>query len=468
MTYTDHTSTAPKREVLSVTEINRRARQLLESHLSLVWIEGELSNVAIPSSGHWYFTLKDSQSQIRCAMFRNRNQSVRFRPEQGQKVLLRARASIYEGRGDYQLIVEHMQMAGQGDLQWAFDQLKLRLQQEGMFAEELKQSLPPMPQHIGVITSPTGAAIRDILTVFQRRHANIAISILPVAVQGQEAAPQIVRALQLAEQYGQFDAIILGRGGGSLEDLWPFNEEAVARAIANCSIPIVSAIGHETDITIADFVADTRAATPSAAAELLSPNSAELLRIVNGYQQLLTTSMRRLSQQHRQHLRHLRSRLRHPGEKLQHQSQALDHIEMRLNRAIKACLSRQQQQLKEQQWRLQHQNPNAQLSALTTRSQHAANDLQQAIKHYLQSKQQQFQQQLHTLDAVSPLNTLKRGYAVLHNSHQQVVQHTRQVTQGELITATVAYGQIDCQVLGNRPGAGLIAAPTKKRKHTTP
>src|SRR5690606_31569338 len=248
-----------------VSQLNRRAKQLLETHLPLLWVEGELSNVSQPSSGHWYFTLKDDQAQVRCAMFRNRNMLVRFKPQQGQQVLLRARVSLYEGRGDYQLIAEHMEEAGAGALQRAYEELKQKLAAEGLFSDDLKQPLPSLPRHIGVITSPTGAAIRDILHVLARRFPAIPVTVLPVAVQGKEAAPQIVKAIQLANRADLFDVLILARGGGSLEDLWPFNEEVVARAIHASKLPIVSAVGHEVDFTIADFVADLRAPTPSVA-----------------------------------------------------------------------------------------------------------------------------------------------------------------------------------------------------------
>lgn len=244
MLTSDIFTSSTDRDVLSVSQLNRRAKQLLETHLPLLWVEGELSNVSQPSSGHWYFTLKDDQAQVRCAMFRNRNMLVRFAPRQGQQVLIRARVSLYEGRGDYQLIVEHMEEAGFGALQRAFEALKVKLAGEGLFDEAHKQAMPSLPTHIAVITSPTGAAIRDVLSVLNRRFPAIPVTVVPVAVQGKEAAPQIVRALELANQAGLFDVIVLARGGGSLEDLWPFNEESVARAIFASELPVVSAVGH--------------------------------------------------------------------------------------------------------------------------------------------------------------------------------------------------------------------------------
>ena len=254
------------RQVLSVSDLNRQAKRLLEVSFPSIWVEGELSNIAQPRSGHWYFTLKDAGAQVRCAMFRGSNAKVRFRPQEGQLVLIRAKVSLYEGRGDYQLIAEHMEEAGTGALQRAFEELKNRLSLEGLFAQELKKPLPTMATHVAVVTSPTGAAIQDILTVFKRRFPAMKITVLPSLVQGAEAAPQIIQALALAARIPNLDAVIVGRGGGSLEDLWPFNEESVARAIADCPLPVVSAVGHEVDFTIADFVADHRAPTPSAAA----------------------------------------------------------------------------------------------------------------------------------------------------------------------------------------------------------
>ena len=230
--------------ICSVTEINRRARQLLETHLATVWVSGEISNLSTPSSGHWYFTLKDEKAQIRCAMFRGHNALLRFKPEHGMQVIARGRVSLYEGRGDYQLIVENLQVAGAGNLQVAFEQLKNKLAAEGLFDEDFKQALPDMPRHVGIITSPTGAAVRDIVSVFKRRFPATKLSIFPVPVQGADAAPAIIRALQLANTQPDIEALIIARGGGSLEDLWAFNEESVARAVFASEIPIVSAVGH--------------------------------------------------------------------------------------------------------------------------------------------------------------------------------------------------------------------------------
>ena len=257
-------------QIYTVSRLNAEVRLLLENEMGVVWLLGEISNLAIPSSGHWYFTLKDQQAQVKCAMFKGNNRHVTFRPTQGQSVLVRARLSLYEPRGDYQLIAESMQPEGDGLLQQAFESLKLKLSQEGLFSTALKKPIPHFPKSIGLITSKTGAALHDVLQVIKRRNPLLKVIIYPTLVQGKEATQQIVQSLVIADARQECDVLILGRGGGSLEDLWCFNEEAVARQIAACTIPIVSAVGHETDVTIADFVADLRAPTPSAAAEIVS------------------------------------------------------------------------------------------------------------------------------------------------------------------------------------------------------
>ncbi len=301
-----------EKNILSVSQLNRRAKQLLETHIPLIWVSGELSNFAKPGSGHWYFSLKDERAQIRCAMFKQANSRLRWQPTAGMHVLVRARVSLYEGRGDYQLIVEHMEEAGAGALMQAFEDLKAKLQKEGLFDESQKQALPRFPQHIGIITSPTGAAVRDILAVIQRRYPIVNSTIIPVAVQGTGAAKGIVGAIKKAIEFAKFDALILTRGGGSIEDLWAFNDEALARAINACPIPIISAVGHEVDFTIADFVADIRAPTPSVGAEIITPDINEWLQTLDDVQRQLIRHQRRLIQQKLQQLAFLQRRLRHP------------------------------------------------------------------------------------------------------------------------------------------------------------
>ena len=434
------------RDVLSVSQLNRKAKQLLETHLPLLWVEGELSNVSQPSSGHWYFTLKDEQAQVRCAMFRNRNVLVRFAPRQGQQVLIRARVSLYEGRGDYQLIVEHMEEAGFGALQRAFEALKLKLANEGLFDNAYKQPLPSLPKHIAVITSPTGAAIRDVISVLNRRFPAIPVTVIPVAVQGKEAAPQIVRAIELANRAGLFDVVILARGGGSLEDLWPFNEESVARAIHASELPIVSAVGHEVDFTIADFVADLRAPTPSAAAELLVPDSEDWLETFAGYEILLQEAIERKLQSFKQRLEWLRTRLRHPGERLQQQAQRLDGLELRLVRAVDHQLLRCHTRLNTLVLRQKPLQPRLRINQLSQQvSQHHA-ALVKDMQRHLRAQQQRLAEAARLLQTVSPLNTLQRGYAIVTDSDQKIITTSSQVAQGDSINTRLAEGELQCRV----------------------
>jgi exodeoxyribonuclease VII large subunit len=410
-------------------------------------VEGELSNVSIPSSGHWYFTLKDDQAQVRCAMFRNRNMLVRFKPQQGQHVLIRARVSLYEGRGDYQIIAEHMEEAGAGALQRAFDALKLKLANEGLFDEDHKKELPSLPKHIAVITSPTGAAIRDILNVLERRFPSIPVTVIPVAVQGKEAAPQIVKAIQLANRARlvdeePFDVIILSRGGGSLEDLWPFNEEIVARAIYASDLPIVSAVGHEVDFTIADFVADLRAPTPSAAAELITPDSEEWLDKFIGFEVLLEEAIARKLQYLQQKLHWLRSRLRHPKEKLEQQSQRCDTLELRLKNSIHKTLTHYRNHLNTLVIRQKPLHPEMRLQQLQVRFQQAQNGLSKAQKLTLIQKQQRFNEAARMLNTLSPLKTLERGFAlVTHASSEKPIVDNKQIKAGDKVKTRLAKGE---------------------------
>lgn len=434
-------SKTPEREILSVSQLNRQTRQLLETHLPLLWVEGELSNVSIPSSGHWYFTLKDEQAQVRCCMFRNRNMTVRFKPQQGQHVLIRARVSLYEGRGDYQIIAEHMEEAGSGALQRAFDKLKHRLSTEGLFNEAHKKPLPKIPKHIAVITSPTGAAIRDVLSVLERRFAGIPVTVIPVAVQGKESAPQIVKAIDLANRAGLFDAILLTRGGGSMEDLWSFNEEIVARAMFNSQLPIVSAVGHEVDFTIADFVADLRAPTPSAAAEILVPDSEEWLDKFIGFEVLLEEAMLRKLAQLQKHLQHLRQRLRHPRERLEQQSQRLDNLEIRLKNQIKNLLSHHQHQISQLRLRMQAHHPQVRLAQLRERLNSAETQLHKAQFIYLDRQKLRLATAARMLNTLSPLNTLERGFALVTDAESgHLISNQQQVKPGQRIHTRVAQG----------------------------
>ena len=434
-------SNSGDRQIFSVSELNRNVRQLLETRLPMLWVEGEISNFARPASGHWYLTLKDGQAQVRCAMFRNSNMRVNFKPGNGTQVLVRGRVGLYEGRGDYQLIIEHMEEAGFGALQRQFDELKQKLASEGLFDASHKRPMPESVSHVGVITSPTGAAVKDILSVLKRRFPSIKVSIFPTAVQGEQAAGQIVEALKTA-QVSQCDAIICGRGGGSLEDLWPFNEESVARAIFASEIPIISAVGHEIDFTIADFVADLRAPTPSVAAEMISPDGEDMLNQFEGYEILLAEAMARTTQQLRQQITNLQKRLQHPGRKLQEQAQHLDHLDIRLRRAINTKLQQQRYQMDSLQGKLARVHP---ADGIAHRQQLLAGYIKQmsrSIQLQLETKKNKTAQAMHLLDTVSPLKTLGRGYSIIRDDQGAVVKTVAGVSAGDNLKGQVADGEI--------------------------
>ena len=433
---------------LSVAQLNRQVKRILESHFDFIWIEGELSNLAQPGAGHWYFTLKDDSAQVRCAMFRNRNQRLRIAPRNGQQVLVRARVSLYEGRGEYQLIVEHLEDAGAGALQKQFEQLKERLASEGLFEPANKQRLPEFPRHVALLTSPTGAAVRDLLTVFKRRFPALALSILPVSVQGAAAAPAITAALQLVNQYDHFDAIVLARGGGSMEDLWAFNEESVARAIAASEIPVLSAVGHETDFTIADFVADQRAATPSAAAELLSPDQRELLIKLAGSRQQLARSLAQKLSGYGARVAALRRHLRHPGERLREQAQRVDDYEMRLRRSVAQLINSKGHLLTRRSSRLQAQSPQPQISALRLQISQSSQRAIHSVQQRLHRSRHHFATLGGKLDSLSPLATLARGYAIVSDDQGAIVTDAASVKEGDIITTRLAEGSLRSEVLG--------------------
>lgn len=332
-------------EILSISELNQIARNLLEEGLGTLWVQGEISNLSIPSSGHWYFSLKDVSAQVRCAMFVNKNRAVTFEPKNGCQVLALAQVSLYENRGDFQLIIEKLEPIGAGALQIELERLSRRLAAEGLFETRYKKTLPPLPRRIGIITSATGAALHDILQVLKRRSANIEIIIYPTTVQGAQAAPQIVAALNIANQRQECDVLIVARGGGSLEDLWPFNEEIVARAIFASEIPIISGVGHEVDFTICDWVADVRAPTPSAAAEMASPDTQNFALQLKETERWLVQTLQQKINLLQQNLDHLAKRLKHPKDYLQQVSQQLDFYEIRLKQLIQNKLQNQKQSL---------------------------------------------------------------------------------------------------------------------------
>ena len=436
------------REVLTVSQLNGRARVLLEDVFSNIWVEGEISNLARPASGHVYFTLKDSGAQVRCALFRNNAARVRQALRDGLAVKVRGKVSLFEGRGDYQLILDTVEPAGDGALRLAFDALKEKLGNEGLFSSERKRALPAHPQRIGIVSSPTGAVIRDIISVFRRRAPQVRLTLIPTAVQGREATAQIVRALQLADARG-FDALILARGGGSLEDLWCFNEEAVARAIAACVTPIVSAVGHETDVSISDFVADVRAPTPSAAAELLAPDSSDLGRRLESLQRRLLLRIQNRLAHDRLRLDSLARRLRHPGERLRQQAQRLDDLDMRLRRAFEQRLNQRRERLARLDTRLAAQHPGRALALLKQRLDNLAERLPRAMRQTLATRRQHLQVQVQTLQVVSPLATLSRGYSILLDERGQAIRSAAQTRNGQRLTARLGEGELQVRVEDN-------------------
>jgi len=439
---------APERDIYSVSRLNREVRVLLERGFGSLWLEGEISNFARPSSGHWYFSLKDATAQVRCCMFRQRNMLAAFAAKDGQKVLVRARIGLYEPRGEYQLVIDHIEDAGVGALKRQFEQLSAKLSAEGLFAAERKRPLPVLPKRIGVITSPSGAAIRDILHVLARRFAAVPVLIYPVAVQGAAAAGEITAALRLAGARAECDVLILARGGGSLEDLWAFNDEALARAIVASPIPVISGVGHEVDFTIADFAADLRAPTPSAAAELVVPNGEEWLLALRRSHARLIRAVNRRIESRRERLRWLigRAALVSPVARLSQQSQRLDELETRLARSWRQILADRRSSLREYQTRLWQASPVARVQ--TTIARHAALSarLRAAGGESLRRARERLQPLVRTLNAVSPLATLDRGYAIVSTEDGAILRNAADALPGMLIEARLATGKIRAKV----------------------
>lgn len=439
------------RRVYSVSELNTRSRELLEAAFSSIWVEGEISNFSVPSSGHWYFTLKDGQGQLRCAMFRNRNVRTRLRPGHGERVLVRGTVSLYTARGEYQMIVEEIEAAGAGALQRALEALRQRLAAEGLFEARHKRALPRFPVHLGVITSATGAALHDILTVLQRRYPSLLVSVFPVAVQGEGAAAQIAAAIATANLWaGRLDppleVLIVGRGGGSLEDLWAFNEEIVARAIHASVLPVVSAVGHETDFTIADLVADVRAATPSAAAELVAPDRAQLLRTVALQQQRLLQQIDREIGSHAQRLDWLSRRLRHPGTRLREQAQRLDELELRLRSALERHLNHAQARVAQTRLLLAARSPRHRLDGDERSVVQLGGRLATGMRHRLATHEARFAKLADVLASLSPLATLARGYAIVTDDHGRVLRDAGAISPGQRVRARLARATLECTV----------------------
>lgn len=437
----------PTRTLLSVTELNQQARVCLETKFMSVWVKGELSNFSAPTSGHWYFTLKDAGAQIKGAMFRAKNARLNFTPKQGDEVIVRGRVSLYEGRGDYQLIVDDIEPIGAGKLQLAFDQLKTKMRDMGWFDDERKKPIPDKPAHIAVITSPTGAALQDMLSVAKRRYPLMRVTVLSAAVQGDLAAPELSDRLRQANSMAeQPDLIIIGRGGGSLEDLWAFNEPQVARAILDSTIPVISAVGHETDFSISDFVADLRAPTPSAAIELATPDIVEMHQnLVSLAKQLLALQRQRLERLN-QAVDLMASRLKHPAAQLQTQQAQLATLKQRLASAGNATLMQQRRTAQQLSARLDNQHPSHRLAALRASLTQLAPRLERAGNQVTVDYRQKLARLADLLQANSPLNTLARGFSVVKNTEGQIVKTADQLDAGDRISIQFSKGEATARV----------------------
>lgn len=456
--------TASERTVYSVGELARAARVLLEDHFQVLWVEGEVSNFRRPASGHWYFTLKDSDAQLRCAMFAGRNRVHRSEPRDGDRVLVRGRLSLYEPRGDFQFIAEHLEPAGAGALRAAFEALKTRLSAEGLFAAERKRPLPAIPRRLAIISSASAAALRDVLHVIERRFPALDVILLPVSVQGDAAAEEIITALRRVGRI-EADAVLLTRGGGSLEDLWTFNLESVARAIAACPIPVVSAIGHQTDFTIADFVADLRAPTPSAGAELLTPDRVDMSARINVTTARLTRAL--LGHLHGlgQHTRHLRARLVSPRTRLEQQMQRADELAERLTRAVTRQRRDAGRRLQTQGRRLLRAHPATRIPPAEAALDRLRARLDAALARGDERRGTRLATAVRALSALSPLATLSRGYAILTdpaNRQLTAVTSVASIVTGQSLRAHLLDGTLTVSVQSLEPGHGLpdLAGPS--------
>ena len=441
------------RDVYTVSRLNREARGLLEAGLPSLWITGELSNFSRPASGHWYFTLKDADAQVRCAMFRQRNLMVRVQPRDGMQVLLRARVGLYEARGDFQLVADHLEEAGEGELRRRFEALKLRLAGEGLFDAARKRPPPRFPRRIGIVTSPTGAALRDVLHVLARRCPAIPLLVYPVPVQGAGAAREIAAMLELADRRAEVDVLLLVRGGGSLEDLWAFNDEALARTLADLRLPVISGIGHEVDFTIADFVADLRAPTPSAAAELAAPDAAAWLTGLGVTARRLAGAMLRGWRQRQETVARAARRLDtlHPSQQLAQHTQRLDELQTRALAAIRRAVTARGLGLARQRAELESRSPAARIVAIAQRIDHARARLLPALRHRISLASGQLESAARGLHATSPLATLARGYAIVTVAADgSVVTDAAQAAAGTEIEARLSRGRLRARVIGRK------------------
>src|SRR5262245_3216652 len=443
-----------RRDIYTVSRLNREARGLLEAGLPSLWITGELSNLSRPASGHWYFTLKDADAQVRCAMFRARNLAVRVAPRDGLQVLLRARVGLYEARGEFQLVVDHLEEAGEGELRRRFEALKQKLAAEGLFDADRKRPLPRFPRRIGIVTSATGAALRDVLQVLRRRCCGLPALVYPVPVQGGGASREIAAALALADRRREVDVILLVRGGGSLEDLWAFNDEALARAIAGLSIPLVTGIGHEIDFTIADFVADLRAPTPSAAAELAVPDASAWLDALAAAARRLAAAAARGFRQRRDALAHAQHRLGrlHPAQRLAQHAQRLDELHSRAQGAMRRELRARREQLLRVRAELATGSPAGRIATLGQRIALAAGGLAPALRHRIAVADGALRSAARGLEATSPLATLARGYAIVTIAASgAVLRDASDAPPGTEVEARLARGRLRARVLAEKP-----------------
>ncbi len=437
-----------QQKIYQVSELNQKVRMLLETEFMNVWISGEVSNLVKATSGHWYFTLKDKKAQIKGAMFKGNNRHVRAAIENGTQVLVRGRLSLYEPRGDYQLIVEVMEPAGEGLLKQQFEQLKNNLSQMGLFDIDAKQAIPKEPKRVGLVTSPTGAAVHDILTVLQRRSPQTEVILYPTMVQGQQAADNIMWAINTANVRQEVDVLIVGRGGGSLEDLWCFNDEGLAHTIYNSAIPIISAVGHEVDVSISDFVADLRAPTPSAAAEIVSTDNSELVTKVRNLHNRLIRAYAHQHQANKNQFIQLKRTLSllHPSYQLQLAQQKTDELNIALNRVMKEKVQHAKQRGELGKERLLNQSPKHALSLAKQRLNYVQLALPKLIQQQVVNNQRRFSATTEKLNIVSPLATLTRGYSIATAENGQVITQAKQVKSGDLLNVKLADGEITANV----------------------
>ena len=439
-------STSNHQEIISVSEVNSLAKGILERDLSNIWIQGEISSFTAHSSGHWYFTIKDKNSSLSCVMFKFENQNILFEPKVGDELILNGNVGIYAPTGKYQFNVKHIEVFGEGALLKAYEELKKKLEREGLFEASNKKDLPTMPKSIAVITSETGAVLRDIVTVLRRRSPTLVVTLIESQVQGRDADKFIVQAIKTANKRKDFDLIILARGGGSIEDLWCFNMESVAREIFKSRLPIVSAIGHETDFTISDFVADLRAPTPSAAAELISENhfylSDSLERITNEIIKIISNKINYIGD----NLKNLLKLIRHPGDKLRETTQQIDNYEMRIKNSLMNLILKKSKDLEQEISILKSSSPQIKMQASNNKLEIISSALRNEIKVNLEKKKKRFSLELSTLQAVSPLSVLARGYSIISDEEGQIVRSSKNLSLNQKIKARFGEGQIIAKV----------------------